>query len=69
MLVKSGNSLRNKSKATPSEAIIGLYPLSVSSLMIGIHLVACPNPQFRGAISMFFFCFQIIVKFIKTDKC
>ena len=46
-----GNSFFNKAKATPSEAIMGSKPFSSNAFIIGIHLVACPKPQFNGAMT------------------
>jgi len=34
---------------------MGSKLVAIKALIIGMHRVACPNPQFKGAISIFFF--------------
>ena len=55
--IGSFNSFNNKSNDLPLVAIITLNPFSFNISMIGMHLVACPIPQFNGATSRFFCTF------------
>ena len=48
-----GNSFFKISNASPSDAIMGLYPNCTKALMMGMQRVAWPSPQFRGATRIF----------------
>ena len=50
----------------PFAEIITLKLCCKREFIIGIHLVACPNPQFRGATKILFFEF-ISRKYIKQS--
>ena len=49
MVSNCGNSFRNNSNALPSEAMITLKLCVSNALIIGMHRVACPKPQYKGA--------------------
>ena len=53
---KRGNSLEIKSKLFPEPANTTSALFAMSSFTIGMHLVAWPSPQLRGAINMVFLC-------------
>ena len=54
MLDNCGNSCSRNLSAFPSLPISTSKPLFNKALMIGIHRVACPKPQFKGATRMVF---------------
>ncbi len=54
MVFRFGNSIFSNSRAAPSLAIIGSKLFSINAFTIGIHRVACPNPQFKGATKIRF---------------
>lgn len=49
-----GNSSFSNCKASPSLAIIGSKLQCIKAFINGIHLVAWPKPQFKGAIKIRF---------------
>ena len=65
-MVTQGEEERNRNmvldhniikQITTEEAIITLKLCSCNFLIMGIHLVACPMPQFKGDTRIFFFNF------------
>jgi hypothetical protein len=66
-----GNSFFNKLNASPSLAITGSKLLEINAFIIGIHRVACPNPQFNGATKIRFLgrvCFSVFILKIRSKQ-
>ena len=62
----AGNSFFRREDMAPSAAIITSHSRCNSSLIIGIHLVACPRPQSNGATNTLGLRLLIFLRFLKT---